>query len=406
MNKLSSLEVFLYDEKIGSITQLPGDKNSFSFTPQYIDNASRPTLSLSFKDRWGELITDIKPTRTRLSPFFSNLLPEGPLRAYLTSLAKISTEREFYLLQALGNDLPGAITIRPTQFQEVSVGKGKKPTTAQQPPRVLHFSLAGVQLKFSAIWEKGGRLTIPVDGVGGSWIVKPPSSTYPGVPENEYTMMGLARQMGMNVPDTALIPLEQITGIPTPFKSMKAAAFAILRFDRTADKKKIHIEDLAQVFGVYPEKKYGAANYKNIAELIWKETGEKGLIEFIQRFVFNALIGNGDMHLKNWSLIYPDKRTPHLAPAYDFVSTLPYLPGDTLALNFAGSKAFSSLTLDQFKRFAIKGGFSEALILDTVHTTVQQFKTAWKSVGDYPLDPALVDAIETHFKALPIYTQL
>ena len=57
-------------------------------------------------------------------------------------------------------------------------------------------------------------------------------------------------------------------------------------------------------------------------------------MEFLRRFVFNALIGNADMHLKNWSLIYPDRRAAMLAPAYDFVSTIAYLPDDRLALTF------------------------------------------------------------------------
>jgi serine/threonine-protein kinase HipA len=55
------------------------------------------------------------------------------------------------------------------------------------------------------------------------------------------------------------------------------------------------------------ERKYERASYRNIAEVLWAETGEAGIVEFIRRLVFNALIGNADMHLKNWSLIYPDR---------------------------------------------------------------------------------------------------
>ena len=47
--------------------------------------------------------------------------------------------------------------------------------------------------------------------------------------------------------------------------------------------------------------------------------------EFIRRLVFNILIGNADMHLKNWSLIYPDRCRAALAPADDFVSTIAYI---------------------------------------------------------------------------------
>jgi serine/threonine-protein kinase HipA len=83
------------------------------------------------------------------------------------------------------------------------------------------------------------------------------------------------------------------------------------------------------VFGVYPERKYKRASYRNIAEVLWAETGETGIMEFLRRLVFNTLIGNADMHLKNGSLIYPDRRRAALAPAYDFVSTIASLPDDT-----------------------------------------------------------------------------
>jgi serine/threonine-protein kinase HipA len=101
------------------------------------------------------------------------------------------------------------------------------------------------------------------------------------------------------------------------------------------------------VFGFYPQDKYHHRSYANIAALLWAETGEAGTYEFFRRLVFSVLIGNGDMHLKNWSLLYPDRRTPVLSPAYDFVATLPYIPNDTLALTFGGSRSSSGITADR-----------------------------------------------------------
>tara|TARA_R110002095_G_scaffold111930_1_gene97772 strand:- start:5506 stop:5865 length:360 start_codon:yes stop_codon:yes gene_type:complete len=92
------------------------------------------------------------------------------------------------------------------------------------------------------------------------------------------------------------------------------------------------MEDFAQIFSVFPERKYERANYRNLAEVIWTEIGAPGVTEFVRRLVFNALIGNADMHLKNWSLIYPDGRTPALAPAYDFVSTIAYIEDENMTL--------------------------------------------------------------------------
>jgi len=404
MEKIDGLRVFLYHQPIGTLSRLPGDKYLFSFDQDYIENPMRPTLSLSFKDIFGDLITDIKMTRARLPPFFSNLLPEGLLRDYLAHRAHLNPKHEFYFLWMLGKDLPGALTIRaiegdeiPFQFHITSL---KNEATKEIP---LRFSLAGIQLKFSALQKNEHGLVIPANGVGGQWIVKLPHSVFAGVPENEYSMMELARRIGVDVPETFLIPIEEIQGLPKDLGRMSNKVFAIKRFDRTEGGEKIHIEDFAQVFGVFPEKKYTNASYRNIADVIWKEIGEAGIVEFIKRFVFNALIGNGDMHLKNWSLLYRGKNTPSLAPAYDFVSTILYLPEDKLALNFVDSKEFSSLTLDQFKRFASKTQLPEKLVLNTVQETVQAFSEAWKTIKDLPLEEEVRKAILTHLDTIPLW---
>ncbi|MBT3821580.1 MAG: HipA domain-containing protein, partial [Nitrospinaceae bacterium] len=268
---------------------------------------------------------------------------------------------------------------------------------------ILRFSLAGVQLKFSAIKENTGGLTIPVNGMGGSWIVKLPSTKFNGVPENEFAMMELARRVGMDVPETTLMPLNQIAGLPKEVDSLGGDGLAIKRFDRADEGTPVHIEDFAQIFGVYPEKKYARASYRNIAEVIWAETGEPGIAEFIRRIVFNALIGNGDMHLKNWSLIYPDRRKPALAPAYDFVSTIPYMKEEKLALTFVDSKEFESLDLDQFDRFAGKAGLPRNLVLKTAQETVELFAEKWNSADDLPIKEEIQIAINTHLERIPLW---
>ena len=75
--------------------------------------------------------------------------------------------------------------------------------------------------------EASGGLTIPAKGVGGSWIVKLPSDKYAGVPENEYSMMTLARKIGMNVPALQLIDVDEIGGLPQDVAAMAGKALAI-----------------------------------------------------------------------------------------------------------------------------------------------------------------------------------
>lgn len=407
MADVAVLNVLLHGRPIATLTRVPGDRILFALNEDYIEDASRPTLSLSFKDVFGDLITEFKPTQTRVSPFFANLLPEGAMRDYLARKAAVDPQREFFLLWVLGRDLPGAVEVHPADGEiwpddsEPGDTGGGGGSDARE--HAMRFSLAGVQLKFSAVKEASGGLTIPVNGVGGSWIVKLPSMRFPGIPENEFAMMNLAKRAGIDVPETALLPIESIAGLPEGIDGVGRNAFAIRRFDRTAKGERIHVEDFAQVFGVYPDRKYKVGSYRNIAEVIWTETGEKGIAAFIRRFVFNALIGNADMHLKNWSLTYPDGRAAALAPAYDFVSTIPYLKDDSLALNFVDSKAFESLTVDQFARFSAKARLPEKLVLDTLEESVEAFAEAWRTSRDLPVAPHVRAAIDAHLKTLPIW---
>jgi serine/threonine-protein kinase HipA len=223
------------------------------------------------------------------------------------------------------------------------------------------------------------------------------------VPENEFAMMELARRVGISVPETALIPIDRISGLPSGINAIGKHAYVIKRFDRAANGERVHMEDFAQVFGVYPERKYDRASYRNIAEVIWTEMGEVGVVEFLRRLVFNFLIGNADMHLKNWSLIYPDRRSAALAPAYDFVSTIAYLPDDRLALTFVDSKQFSSITNDQFERFAAKARLPTKLTLDTVHETVARFAETWRNAPDVLNDDHLREAIHRHLQSVPLW---
>ena len=410
MPDIAQLNVLLHGHAVGTLTHLPGDRNLFVFNDDYIETRERPTLSLSFRDVFGELITDIKPTQTRVPPFFANLLPEGRLRDYLAGRADVNPQREFFLLWVLGRDLPGAVEIHPADGESWPPDAADNVQDArdtegedEDEKAAMRFSLAGVQLKFSAVKQASGGLTIPVDGVGGSWIVKLPSTTYQGVPENEYAMMELARRVGVDVPEAALVLVDQIARLPKGIERAGKHAFAIKRFDRVKGSEGVHVEDFAQVFGVYPEKKYRPASYRNIAEVIWAETGEPGITEFIRRFVFNALIGNGDMHLKNWSLIYPDKRHAALAPAYDFVSTIPYIPDEKLALSFVDTKKFDALNIDKFRHFAAKARLPEKLVLDTVQETLDNFAQAWIASDDLPINRTVRAAIGKHLKTIPLW---
>ncbi len=387
--KVTALGVYLENRRIGIINRLAGDRHLFAFEQEHVDDVNRPTLSLAYKGQSGGLVTAVRAVGRRLPPFFSNLLPEGPLRTYLAEKAGVKPEREFLLLAMLGEDLPGAVTVKPMDSRGVELDD--QPDDHQQEDArqkgVLRFSLAGVQLKFSGILESSGGLTIPAHGVGGSWIIKLPPAQFAAVPENEYAMLELARAVGIQVPAIRLIRVADIQGLPPDAPHISGQALAVERFDRAAGGCRIHMEDFAQVFGLFPEDKYGSRSYANIAAVLWAETGDTGTYEFVRRLVFSVLIGNADMHLKNWSLLYPDGRTPVLSPAYDFVSILPYIPGDSLALTFGGSRSLAEITLDQVRRFADTARLPMNPVWRIVEETMERTAQAWKTLPQKDLLP-------------------
>jgi serine/threonine-protein kinase HipA len=408
MADVSVLDVLLYGEPVGTLTHVGGDRTLFAFNESYIAANDRPVLSLGFKDHLGGLITEFPVTQTRLLPFFSNLLPEEHMRAYLAERAGVTPAREFFLLWALGMDLPGAITIRPAEDEAWPPDAHDDHDDDDHDhhrdrENALRFSLAGVQLKFSAIHEKLGGLTIPAKGVGGSWIVKLPSQQFAGVPENEYSMMTLARLIGMDVPAIRLVDIDSIRNLPEGIDGLKGQAFAVERFDRLSDGGAVHIEDFAQIFRVYPDDKYRSGGYRNIAQVIAAEGNQADIVEFIRRLTFNALIGNADMHLKNWSMIYPDRRTAALAPAYDFVSTVGYVRDDTAALKFSRTKRFDRFTKDELSHLAGKARLPEKLVLDTARETVALFYQHWQAEkANLPLSADVIQALESHLATIPL----
>jgi serine/threonine-protein kinase HipA len=381
---LNALAVNLRGRRIGVINRIGGDRHLFSFEQDYIDDRHRPTLSLSFKGQTGDLVIPTRAVTARLPVFFSNLLPEGHLRA------GVKPQREFFLLAVLGADLPGALTITPMEqtAQATPEHGAERDHDERVPETALRFSLAGVQLKFSAVMEASGGLTIPADGMGGSWIVKLPSARFAAVSENEYTMMALARTVGIEVPRTELVDIRDIHGLPADAGALQGKALVVQRFDRGANGEPIHMEDFAQVFGLYPDDKYRHRSYANIAAVLWAETGEAGTYEFFRRLVFSVMIGNADMHLKNWSLLYPDRRTPVLSPAYDLVATLPYIPNDGLALTFGGSRSLTEITTDQVRRLADTARLPASPLWPMVVDIADRTTEAWEKLGEKDLLPA------------------
>ncbi len=214
--------------------------------------------------------------------------------------------------------------------------------------------------------------------------------------------MTLARKVGIDVPAIRLIEMDAIENLPEGVNVRGKHAYVIQRFDRLA-KEPVHIEDFAQIFGIYPELKYKKATMRRIAQVIGAEGQEADITEFVRRLVFNTLIGNADMHLKNWSLVYPDGRRAALAAAYDFVSTIAYIRDETAALKVSRSARFDEFTSDELAHMAAKARLPEKQVLNTAAETVALFHQHWKrEARNLPLAKDVIAAVEHQLDIVPL----
>ena len=191
--------------------------------------------------------------------------------------------------------------------------------------RAGKMSIQGVQSKLSAQLKiKEGCFELVSEQ--GHYILKPQSEFYPELPENEAISMSLAATIGLETPIHGLLYTQDNTLV-----------YFVKRFDRIGHNKKVALEDFAQLTLQSRDTKYKSSMEK-IAYVI-KQFCSFPKIELVKLTIFNFLIGNEDMHLKNFSLITRDKVTG-LSPVYDLLNTSIALtsPKEELALPIRGRK--------------------------------------------------------------------
>ncbi len=398
---IPSLDVLLHDQKVGTIVRTPGDFNAFNFEEAYRATGGFPILSLSFWAAAGGLRKDPRPLAGALPAFFANLLPEDKLREAMEKhhAGNVRPGNDFDLLTVLGVDLPGAVRVLPSD------GTTAVAEDASNDKPKARFSLAGVQMKLSVMKNtgKGGGLTLPLGDEQGQYIAKFPSTAFPGLSENEFANLALAAAIGMDVPERELVEKSDFAGIPKEFDTLSdGKVLLVKRFDRGAGGERIHIEDFAQVFGVYPSRKYDGAAYHDIAAALGAAVTPTAALEFVRRLALAVITGNGDMHLKNWSLIYRgngDK--PELAPIYDVLSTVPYIPADALALSLGGERSFKALAAPRWKAFANRAKLPEPAVLKAVIDVIERVNEHWWGLPERVAVPEnVLERIDEHVKEM------
>ncbi len=249
--------------------------------------------------------------------------------------------------------------------------------------------IPGVQKKLSLSLTKTEdptilkRLTI-VGYLNGDYILKPSTTEYPFMPEIEDLTMHLATITKLNVASHALIPLQD-----------KTLAYITKRFDRKG-KKKIATEDLCQLSYKLTEDKY-KSSYEKVAKVIYRYTTASGeeVLKFFELILFSFIVGNADMHLKNFSLITEDASNIRLAPCYDLLATQLLIDEpEEVALSLNGKK--QNLRKKDFIEFGKNLNISEKVIQHTIETM-----TSYLPKWEYKIQQSfLTDELKKQFTAL------
>lgn len=371
---MTALGVSIGTTRIGVLERFGDESEAFTFDERFTTSTmtARPVLGQLFEDRFPDPIVVGGPIS-----WFANLLPQGAMRKWRARLYGIDEDDSFELLSILGSDLPGAVRMSPVE--PLSPGsRGKRSPREASPVHDdrFRFSLAGNQWKLSAR-SHGRGLTTNADAEGIAYIAKFHSPEYPDLPQCEFATMNWANKCGIQTPEFAIKATDDFDELPDGMPVGDGKVFICKRFDRELERR-IHIEDFAQILDRPPSHLYHGA-YEEIARVL-RWISPESVHEYLRVLIFNLLSGNGDAHLKNFSVLYRDGRVAVLTPAYDLVTTIVYVgqKKENLALKLFGEDRFPAITEDHILRLATEGGLDESASKTLLREVVERTVSTWE----------------------------
>ncbi|MBI1846920.1 MAG: HipA domain-containing protein [Candidatus Rokubacteria bacterium] len=309
-------------------------------------------------------------------PFLDGLLPEGAPRRAVADELDLRASDTYGLIRDLGRDCAGALVIQPDDapapphpttvtaesLDEAEIGElvanlRSAPLGVSSRVRI---SLAGVHEKLLLTRMSSGSWGRPVQGTPSTHILKPEIAEYPNTVENEAFCMRLAKHLGLSVAniETAMIGGRRL--------------LIVERYDRIVHPdgtvERIHQEDFCQATAIPPEKKYeedGGPSLRQIAAILHAVAGPDALETLLGAITLNVLIGNGDAHAKNFSLVHDRSGSHRMAPLYDLLSTLAY-SDDRLAMYIDAVHRTDRVTADRIINEAARWGLSRRHASDLI----------------------------------------
>ena len=365
---MRNLDVYLHGELTGQLTLRDTGQMAFRYAESWLDDPLAQPLSHSLPLR-----PERFPERD-CAPFFGGVLPEGRARSTLARMLGISEGNDFALLEAIGGECAGAVSLLPpgqhprdlkedlrelseAEFAHLLTELPRRPLLAQTPD--LRLSLAGAQDKIAIRMEEQ-RMFLPLGGTASTHIVKPAIPEYEGIVSNEAFCLDLATACGI---DAARAEARSAAGINY---------LLVERFDRSraadGDVTRIHQEDFCQALRVRSERKYQSEGGPNLRQCfrLAREVSTAPVTDInrlLDAALFNVVIGNHDAHAKNLAwLRHRDGRT-RLAPLYDLICTVAYpeLSG-RMAMRIGRQYASESISARDLSRFAKDADLSPSLV--------------------------------------------
>ena len=358
-----------------------------------------------------------------LPPYFDNLIPEGWLSQYVEKGFHIDGSNRFALLMATGKYPIGAVTVHPlTESQEevdledfnfsseqeplklysnqplpdfnycpscfkllsrprahatctkAMWGTQKNLSVALHPKdsdrafyKTIHGgSVSGVQKKGMFRLDSKGRL-IPTPK-GAQYILKPPTA-FSELPKNEHVTMAIAKKIGFEVPPFSVLHIENVGII-----------FAIKRFDRSGGQL-LMMEDMAQITRTPSGGKY-RLSCEQVTRCIQRLSSAPliDLTKFYRRVIFCYFIANGDMHLKNWSLVENPKAEGQwkLSPCYDLLNTRLAMVNESIDIGLPLNGKSNKLQREDFQKL----GQRLALAAEAIERPFSELDDWWDVTQD------------------------
>lgn len=231
------------------------------------------------------------------------------------------------------------------------------------------YTVPGVQKKLSLHLTEGKEPRLTLVNYPTGYILKPQTEEYKNLPEAEFLVMQMAKATGIKTVPFAMIKMNE------------QFAYITKRVDRVKHNnnfKMLAMEDFCQLEERLTQDKY-KGSYERCAKIITRYSARSGfdLSELFLRLVFSFVVGNSDMHLKNFSLIETDEKTCEyvLSDAYDMLPVNAVLPEDNeqFALTMNGKK--SNIRKKDFLAFAENIGIQKTVAEKIIKNVIAQEDT-------------------------------